>query len=601
MNTTLDQTSAVVVSNFSCGRWNLTKEENEFQEVYGWWVQSFASLIIGSFGIIVNMVTIVVLSTKELRKLFFNKLLIGLTIFDNLFLMNCLYESVRLHIIKTDYCALHGHLLIVLRPFRYISMCCSIYMTLVLTFERYLAVVRPIRHRNRFIGSSHGKRLIKYVSPVIILSMIFCTPEFFALRFVHQDDISIIYSSDYTASNSLNLTNEDIRDNVSLNIQYSDSQSFADADYSLDTDDYDTNNHLGNLSYPTRLQHDDIIDGQGISVTYHNTSSNFAEDNDLYCLIPSEMMSNRNYVLWYKNVANLIITGTLPFFLLAFFNYKIYMTTKSAIQTRGELFLSVECTNANTSHKTKLTSNKNGPSHCPLSKCNSSVMGEGDDPIRSQINHGKDQKSEEQSQATVLLGIVITFFICHVLRIVLNVEEIVSFEELTRIQEEANNNNEICSGVQLWTMLTNDVSHLLLQLNSSITFFIYLYFSTQFKDASKSIFLLAARYLHLYNVESGMDRFNERGEMRGGRYRYNSSINTKTTNSFSTPPETFRRNQCKNQSLQLSKQPTDSTESTEIVQTNNGTSVYYSHHAIALERMNSTSTTQDMPMNVDPF
>ena len=83
-------------SNFSCGRWTLTKEENEFQEIHGWWVQSFASLVIGSFGIIVNLITIVVLSTAaELRKLFFNKLLIGLTVFDNLFLINCLYESVR--------------------------------------------------------------------------------------------------------------------------------------------------------------------------------------------------------------------------------------------------------------------------------------------------------------------------------------------------------------------------------------------------------------------------------------------------------------------------------------------------------------------------
>ena len=86
--TTLYHIAGSSSSNFSCGRWNLTKEENEFQEAHGWWVQSFASLIIGSFGIIVNLITIVVLSTtKELRKLFFNKLLIGLTVFDNLFLI----------------------------------------------------------------------------------------------------------------------------------------------------------------------------------------------------------------------------------------------------------------------------------------------------------------------------------------------------------------------------------------------------------------------------------------------------------------------------------------------------------------------------------
>ena len=119
------QENNIIESNFSCGRWDLTKEENELQESIGFWVQSIASLVIGSFGILVNLVTIVVLSTPDLRKLFFNKLLLLLTVFDSFFLLSCLYESIRLHIIKTDYCALQGQLLIVLRPFRHISMYCS--------------------------------------------------------------------------------------------------------------------------------------------------------------------------------------------------------------------------------------------------------------------------------------------------------------------------------------------------------------------------------------------------------------------------------------------------------------------------------------------
>ena len=124
MNT--PQENNILVSNFSCGKWDLTKDENELQELIGFWVQSIASLVIGSLGILVNTVTIAVLSTADLRKFFFNKLLIVLTTFDNLFLINSLYESVRAHIIKTDYCGMQGHLLIFLRPLRHISMCLSL-------------------------------------------------------------------------------------------------------------------------------------------------------------------------------------------------------------------------------------------------------------------------------------------------------------------------------------------------------------------------------------------------------------------------------------------------------------------------------------------
>ena len=32
--------------NFTCGKWNLTSEEHDFQKLHGYWVQSRISLII---------------------------------------------------------------------------------------------------------------------------------------------------------------------------------------------------------------------------------------------------------------------------------------------------------------------------------------------------------------------------------------------------------------------------------------------------------------------------------------------------------------------------------------------------------------------------
>ena len=577
MNTS--EENNVLESNFSCGRWDLTKEENDLQESIGFWVQSIASLVIGSFGILVNMVTIVVLSTADLRKLFFNKLLIVLTMFDNLFLVNSLYESVRLHIIKTDYCALQGHLLIFLRPFRHISMCCSIYMTLVLTFERYLAVVRPIRHRNRFIGSSHVKRLIKYVSPVIIFSIIFCLPEFLELELVYVDNVNMTNDEDMYTDYTYYYT-----DDVELN----------GTQFALNLND----------SFITPLDNNT----NALATPFENTTDNF---DTLHCLQPTELsLSNRYYVLWYKNIAMLFITGIFPFCLLAYFNLKIHQTTKSALQTRGELSLTVQYSGANTanaaiSHNTGLTSSTNGLSHRVLSQHNSIAISEGgEDPITSQNNQCKEQKSEEHSQATVLLGIVIAFFLCHILRILLNIEETVTFEELNRIRDEAAKFNKICSGVPLSTMIANDVSHLLLQVNSSITFFIYISFSSHFKDASKSIFLGIARYLHFYCRETRLDRFNEVGDFgTEGKYRNNSSINTRTTSLLNTPTTTFRRERSRNKSSKLSRQAKEQHEDGDevIIQTNNYSSVQEAQFQMAIfDNVNRRENGQKVEIQEHP-
>lgn len=371
----------------------------------------------------------------------------------------------------------------------------------MLAFERYLAVVRPIRHRNRFIGSSHGKRLVKYVSPVIILSIVFCAPEFFALNFDESYDI----------------VNEVTRDSSSIS---------------------STGSAMFNMS-------DGLSPNQTKIPPLVNTTETFelnavTKNLSLICLIPSEIMYSREYVLWYKNVANLIITGTIPFLLLAFFNLKIYMTTKSALQAREYLTVQVDtgCTNKNVGTPTTHAAITNSCGNNGSNKSGNSNDGQRHSKYID--GQGKEPKNEDHSQATVLLGIVIAFFICHILRIVLNVEEIVTFEELSKVRKEAEKLGEICSGVQLWTMLTNDVSHLLLQVNSSITFFIYIYFSTQFKEASKSTLIKIATCFHLYNIESQTEANG------GGSFNTKNVSGTYLKDSLSTP--TINRKRSKNQS-----------------------------------------------------
>ena len=404
--------------NFTCGKWNLSPEEHAFQQQHGYWVQSVASIIVSIFGSVLNVITITILSNVELKRLFFNKLLICLTVFDIFYLLNSIYESFRLHITGTDYCSLQGHVLFFLFPMRKIVMCCSIYMTLVLTFERYLAVARPIAHRNRSIGSSEGKRVLKYVSPVILFSIIFHIPTFFSFM-IQTDEVK--------------------------------------------SDD----------PWHPYYNHPDF----NKSVEYNFTAMSFIKIFDerfqninISCIIPTKLRNSQPFILWYKNVANFVVTGAIPFIGLACLNCKIYHIIQASSKEQANLTVA-----------SRQISSSNGQ------------------------NAQKSQKSEELRQAIVLFGIVIAFFVCHVLRIILNIEEIITFKDWKETERKANQANKMCGGVQFWVMITTDWSHLLLQINSSINFFIYCFFGKQFKKVLKEKLLRLAKFLRLVKTRWGSE------------------------------------------------------------------------------------------------
>ena len=554
MNTTSDYKD-ILTRNFSCGKWNLTEEENYIQENVGFWVVGVLSLISGVFGICLNIVTVVIILKSVLRKLFFNKLLCVLTIYDIAYLIVGIYESIRLHLTGTDYCQLHGHVLIVLRPLRYFFQCNIIYLTCALTFERFMAVVRPIRHRSRFIGSSQMKRLFKYISPSLFFSFIYCLPRLFAFHIEKTIDDGTIYYDD---------------------AEYMD--DYVDGKM-INGEDMKTYSNYANELDP-RYKSDTTSEQDFVNQTFYRSQSlseyqNMSDVNVTvsYCLTPTDLMMNPNYMLWYKSISNIILTGLLPFIFLAYLNFRVHKATKSALQTREELLLTtlepntprlVHC--GRTSSRSaiivpttncSLNSNANG-SQTPrnaLSHQNSCVTNrsENEDPPRKHFNQGTGQKNEEHSQAHILFSIVVCFFVCHAVRLYLDVEELFNSEERKRVIDESVKLDTFCSGIPFGSMITNDLLHLLLQVNSSITFFIYLSFSTQFKEASKAMLISIARYFHLYNLEPGME--NET-VITAGRYRYNSSINTHTTSSFRTPPVTFKRNRANKQHVTLSRQTT---------------------------------------------
>ena len=80
-------------------------------------------------------------------------------------------------------------------------------------------------------------------------------------------------------------------------------------------------------------------------------------------------------------------------------------------------------------------------------------------------------------------AVVVVFLICHTIRIVLDIEELITHKEKTDVLKEAQKHNTSCSGVQFWTVIANDISHLLMQIGSTSNFFIYYLSSRSFRKA----------------------------------------------------------------------------------------------------------------------
>ena len=137
-------------------------------------------------GILGNILSIYILTRKELHS-FFNQLLTGLVVFDLVYLFTMMLEALRKIGVHFDIqVILFPH---ILYPMNAISMMCSIYMTMAIGMERYLAVYRPMEY-SRMVNdaSTHAQRLLTYIVPISICSVVFNIPKFLESKVVYGEE-----------------------------------------------------------------------------------------------------------------------------------------------------------------------------------------------------------------------------------------------------------------------------------------------------------------------------------------------------------------------------------------------------------------------------
>lgn len=160
------------------------QNDEDFLEAFSFWVEGVLQTGFAILGIVGNIVASLIISRREMRNSF-NLMLVSLACFDSTYLFGSILESFRkdfdlqsdTHVVLFPY---------LLYPLNQMAISASIFMTVAIAWERYIAVHYPLDY-NQAMNDSNAirKRLVKYVGPVLALAFIFNIVKFFEAKVVY--------------------------------------------------------------------------------------------------------------------------------------------------------------------------------------------------------------------------------------------------------------------------------------------------------------------------------------------------------------------------------------------------------------------------------
>ena len=181
----IEMEDKLIISNASCTCGMSLEEAEQIFEPIKFVLEECVSIGINVFGLIANSIALRVLFKHELKTLFI-KTLFMLAVFDVVFNICDILETIRLVHYDNESCLpmpsyqkIHLYLSPqFMYPLRMFVVISSMYTTVVIALERYLAVSKPVL---TFVESDEStwKKLFSILTPVIIGSLILTLPRSF--------------------------------------------------------------------------------------------------------------------------------------------------------------------------------------------------------------------------------------------------------------------------------------------------------------------------------------------------------------------------------------------------------------------------------------
>ena len=154
--------------------YEITEEELAHVNTLSNILNDYGQLVVCVGGLFFNIITILLFQNKKLLDIFFNRLLLCLCIIDSIYLIITIMYIWLSSSESQTFSHKYAFYFIVL-PARGIAMCCTIYMMVILSLERY----RSITSMNpRATSQVSWARVLKYVGPVVLFCTLFKFPGF---------------------------------------------------------------------------------------------------------------------------------------------------------------------------------------------------------------------------------------------------------------------------------------------------------------------------------------------------------------------------------------------------------------------------------------
>ena len=162
----------------------VTKEDYIILDHFRYWVGGVGVCIVSITGFILNLGAVCVLLTRLSNHNNFNQLMVILFVLDSFYLLLSVISTVQRRFgLEID------TMTIIYPKFTYpissISLTLSIFMTVGMAHERYIAIKYPIKHRQRMISAKFRRiNLLKYMVSIVFCAVGFNVPKFFEAELI---------------------------------------------------------------------------------------------------------------------------------------------------------------------------------------------------------------------------------------------------------------------------------------------------------------------------------------------------------------------------------------------------------------------------------
>ena len=373
-----------------------------------WWIdlvfEVILVIVVGSFGIIGNSLLVKIFIKSE-NKLNFHWLMIALAIYDVVYIILSMIVFALPELFE-EYKSQGYHFYIAPKSvsMMQIALTGSIYCTVGISLERYMTVCHP------FFLAEKNLSAKMYIIPIVVFSVVYNTAHFFEMRTIYNegyDDQDDILNNETSTQEQLVYTdvlNTSYSSNdVLVNFPKNNSSCYS----STNIQDIATNLNMTKYSYEVEL---------------------------------TLMRKNKYYYIIYIICLNFIFNGLVPFAIIITLNTFMYRQLKIIERTQA--------------FTTQISSRS-------LASCQHRHHGYQEN--EPSIKTNKRLKISEVMLAKVSIVIVFVFIMCHSIKWIPNI-----YELLQRLHTE-----EECIHWPPWVESITQISHFLTVLNSSVNFYIY--------------------------------------------------------------------------------------------------------------------------------